>query len=582
MQLSLSLRARPLPARLDLDLLDVSAVSVIATAAAIRTVLIALGWPELNSDEATNGLIALHLANHGDLPIYVYGQAYVGALEAYMAAPLFLLFGVSDFALRFGQIILCSLFLGALYLLARLLYDRKVALVSITILSLGTLEMLFRQLEASGGYMEMLVFGTVSLLLASWLVLSAATRTELQASSVGPASRGRPPASQKRYLGYGALGLAWGLGFWSHFIVLFLILASAALLLAFLRDELRTRASLWLLAGLLAGLLPVILHDISTFPNQTAVGTLFQLYAAGGTGATHGAASLGQRLAGALLVGFPIFTGARPVCALPPQEAWPLSPHAGAHTVLCSAIHGVWSGGFITLWLVAATGAILALRRWRTLRPGPGETSGATAIQGCRLAVLGSAGLTTVLYMVSAAPAISPRYSSRYLLLLWVAVPCLVAILLTPTGRGVATRILAFGRAGIIAAFICLLALGTVDTFHQVSYVQWKTGEQNALIRNLERIGAARVYTDYWTCYRMIYQSRERVLCGVLDNHRRPAENRYPTYLDIVRRDRAAAYVLPLRTSYAAAIMQRMAHSGRHFRRYVFNSYVVFQPISTG
>lgn len=548
---------------LGLHALDVAAVTVIALSAAFRIVLILQGWPPLNSDEATNALMALHIAHHGELPIFVYGQAYVGAIEAYVAAALFLLFGVSDVALRLGVVLFCSLFLGALYLLARLLYDRRVGLVSVIILGLGDPEMLSRQLEASGGYMEMLVFATVALLLASWLVLSDSQR-----------------GSGRRYAAYGGVGLMCGLGFWSHFIILSLLLAPALLLLFFRRDELRTRASLCLLAGLLVGLLPVILNDLASFPHQTTIGTLLALYGAGGTGATHVQAPLAQRLAGALAVGFPLFTGGQPVCTLPPQAPWPLPPHPGAHTILCTAVHGMWSGGFAAVWLLAAAGAVAALRRWRGAGLHTAGGRSVRALSGCRLAVLGAAGLTTFLYMMSPAPAISPRPSARYLIDLWIAVPCLVAVLLTSSRGGRWTTVRTVGKMGILAGLLAVMTLGTIDVIHQIPYMQWQSWEQNALIGHLEEIGATRIYTDYWTCYRTIYQSRERILCAVLDEHLRPSENRYPAYRDIVVRDARAAYVFPNQTPFARAMAQHVAQSRQRFRRYVFNFYVVYQPVS--
>jgi hypothetical protein len=48
---------------------------------------------ELNSDEVLPGLMALHIARGQELPVFFYGQHYFGALEAYLIAGLFKLFG---------------------------------------------------------------------------------------------------------------------------------------------------------------------------------------------------------------------------------------------------------------------------------------------------------------------------------------------------------------------------------------------------------------------------------------------------------------------------------------------------------
>ncbi|HEX2774600.1 MAG TPA: hypothetical protein VHN18_19540, partial [Micromonosporaceae bacterium] len=49
-----------------------------------RLVLVLLGVPGTNSDEATFGLAAMHIAQRRELPIYMYGQHYMGALESYL------------------------------------------------------------------------------------------------------------------------------------------------------------------------------------------------------------------------------------------------------------------------------------------------------------------------------------------------------------------------------------------------------------------------------------------------------------------------------------------------------------------
>ena len=109
---------------------------LLAMAILLRIILIWNGWPPTNSDEGVMGLMALHIFKRGEWPIYVYGQNYLGALEAYLGAFFFRFFGPSLFALRLGLIVLYVGFLLALYRLVCLLYNKGIALVSIFFLCL--------------------------------------------------------------------------------------------------------------------------------------------------------------------------------------------------------------------------------------------------------------------------------------------------------------------------------------------------------------------------------------------------------------------------------------------------------------
>src|SRR5205085_10751389 len=133
---------------------ELVALAIIAFAVLLRVVLAAGGWPQTNSDEDTMGLMALHIANRGERPIFFYGQSYMGAFEAYLGAALFRLFGISVFTLRLGTILLFALFLVSMYLLTSLLYTKKFALVVLILLSLGSSVILDTQLTALGGYPE--------------------------------------------------------------------------------------------------------------------------------------------------------------------------------------------------------------------------------------------------------------------------------------------------------------------------------------------------------------------------------------------------------------------------------------------
>src|SRR5215471_16311019 len=50
---------------------------------------------DFDSDQAIFGLMGKHLAEGRAFPLFIYGQNYLLAIEAWLAAPMFMLFGVS-------------------------------------------------------------------------------------------------------------------------------------------------------------------------------------------------------------------------------------------------------------------------------------------------------------------------------------------------------------------------------------------------------------------------------------------------------------------------------------------------------
>jgi hypothetical protein len=77
------------------------AISAVALVVLFRSGVFVL-WPQshFDADSAVTGLMALHLSEGRAFPVFWYGQGYMLAVEAYLAAPLFLLFGPSVTALK--------------------------------------------------------------------------------------------------------------------------------------------------------------------------------------------------------------------------------------------------------------------------------------------------------------------------------------------------------------------------------------------------------------------------------------------------------------------------------------------------
>ncbi|HVB26163.1 MAG TPA: hypothetical protein VNG51_29760 [Ktedonobacteraceae bacterium] len=96
---------------------SISAFAIVGVAVLLRVILDAFNWPVTTSDEGSMGLMAIHIAYHGELPLVLYGQSYMGSMEAYLGSVFFRIFGISLFSLRLGVILLFTLFLVSMYLL---------------------------------------------------------------------------------------------------------------------------------------------------------------------------------------------------------------------------------------------------------------------------------------------------------------------------------------------------------------------------------------------------------------------------------------------------------------------------------
>src|SRR6185503_6456603 len=64
--------------------------------------LVFVGWPasHFDSDQAVTGLMAKHLSELRAFPVFWYGQTYMLAVEAWLAAPVMAIAGASVTALK--------------------------------------------------------------------------------------------------------------------------------------------------------------------------------------------------------------------------------------------------------------------------------------------------------------------------------------------------------------------------------------------------------------------------------------------------------------------------------------------------
>ncbi len=573
---------------------QVTAIVIITAAVALRLVLIALGWPTSNSDEGTMGLEAMHIAFRGEHPVFFYDQSYMGVLEAYIGAALFHLFGPSLFVLRLGLILLFALFLLTMYVLTRFLYTKNLALIAIALLCFGAAENFTRELKAVGGAAETLLFGSLSLLLASWLAYSfhPDTKTARQPVQNQIVETGEVQLSQdamkslltdkgrRRYVLYGCLGLVMGLGIWSHMLVLPFVAMAVLLLLLFCYREILTPAILWLLVGFCIGSLPMLIFNVR-YPAENSILTLLHEQTVGGTGAAS-AFSRKDSILGTILVSIPEATGASPLC--------PLSTTTGQwrqQVSSCMIFQGAWGLGFLILLATAIVVALIGLRGWRqAIRfTAPLGERQRIVRNTARLLLLGSAVFTLLAYVPTLAPALVPITSARYLVGLLVITPALIAPLCAGIPRmkpgspsaamGVVAGIL---RWSVLLFAAVVLVKGTIGVFQQIPGAQRTDEQQQALINVLQRVHATRIYSDYWTCDLLIFESNERIICSALHNNLQIGFNRYPTYTIILKQDASAAYVFSSGSAQDRTFAHRLTTSHRHYTRSIAYGYTIYQP----
>ncbi len=536
-----------------------------------RIILTMFPYPEVNSDEGTMGIEAMHIAFQGQHPIYLYGQNYMGVLEAYIAAPFFHLFGVSVFTLRLGMLLMFGLFMVVMYWLSSLFYSKKIALITLFLLSLATSDMLVQQLRAVGGAIETLLFGALMFVISYLL-----------ASEVGH-------QSYKRYLLYSAWGFTAGIALWVHILVLPFVLSSGLLILIFCYREWRSMAIPCLLLGLFVGGF-LLIPGYKAIPN--ALSTQGGEVVLQGVSPAERMNLFQKQLVSTFLWGIPLTTWIQPICT---YQELPYLGHFTSSTLSCSVFQGAWSIGYLTLLTLGLTAASSTCwKLWKQryahyqLRSKAGELSVVTHF--ARLMLLFTGCMVIVLYLRSPLSGLKPE-STRYLVGLLVVTPGI----LWPIWRlaGLEKLKLPLKSAfmwlsRIVLVFITSIVLtSTISTLSTIPVAYADAQQQQKLIQDLLRMNIRHVYLEYWSCYRLLFQSQEHILCAT------------PPYPTVVGSDRYAAdarlvqpnphvinpaipFLFPIdnKKEITDFELYNKTHH-KYFQKYIVDDMVLYVPLSS-
>ncbi len=134
--------------------------------------------------------------------------------------------------------------------------------------------------------------------------------------------------------------------------------------------------------------------------------------------------------------------------------------------------------------------------------------------------------------------------------------------------------------AGILLLIGISFLAGTIGISGEIPATQAFNQRQDALIRDLLRMRATHIYTDYWTCDRIAFVSNEQIDCGVIGTYLQPTHNRDMRYWITISSDPHSAYVLPPNHSAIPALEKKVAAAGgvRAYLRFFLDGYVVYVP----
>ena len=500
----------------------------------LKAGLLLLGAFPFHADEAVVGLMARHILG-GEWPVFFYGQAYMGSLDASLVALAFRVVGEQVLAIRLVQMLLYAGTLALTMQLARQISGDVLAPVFAgALMALPVVNVTLYTTVSLGGYGEALLLGTLMLLWALQLY--------------------RAPGGQRSFFGWGVLA---GVAFWAFGITLVYSLPAGVLLLAALRRHHRGREGLsrfaLLLVGGLLGAAPWIGEAVRLGP-AVFVEELLGSAIAGIEGLTW-LRSLYAHLTNLLLFGATAAAGLRP-----PWEvrwlAWPLLPFAAG------------------AWLLVLAHALTSLRRAE-----PGRDGGLLL-----LGVGASLCLGFLLTPFGADP------SGRYFLPLAPVMAVFAGDFFSRLAAGRGLRV----AAGGVVLLLVFNLWGTLQSagrnppgittqFSPATRVD--ASAIPSLAEFLEQAGEVRGYSHYWVAYPLAFHSGEAVVFAPRlpyhpDLRYTPRDDRYLPYKGMVEQSQQVAYITTGQPALEQSIRRGLNRLGVTWQEAQLGEFHIFYRLS--
>lgn len=419
------------------------------SAAVLRVFLLTGPYANVSSDEAIMGLMARHIIFNREFPVFLYGQAHHGSLEALFAVPLFILFGASPLTLKIVPLIFSLIFVVLVYLLAKLLFSQTTALYAMLFVAIpGAFLTVYSILAIT--YIEAVTFGVAIVLMA----FKIAKRSASQRKKLGPIA---------------LLGFLMGVAVWNNFMVAPWVLVSVLFLLITERRSLGGRELALGCSGFALGALPVIIFNLQHLGYSLKEHAYYNRYS-----------SITAFATGVERVGPFLFK-----------------------SILPSVVGTASAGALLRILIAVLVYVSIAYCILRSLqRPLEGTEREKTGL----VVLLAIFGLTFISYLVTkSALSLTLRYAIGFIPLLTVFIAFAVSQI-DRISRIVAVVIVGLIMIANMASTVQERAKPLMAQFGLSPKIA------TSLVNLLERKGVRYLYSDYWIAYQLTFFSKEKVI----------------------------------------------------------------------
>ena len=492
-----------------------------------------------NADEAIVALMARHILQ-GEHPLFFYGQAYLGSLDAWLVALGFAVLGEQVWVIRLVQGLL---FMGTIVTTAmigkRVYQSHQVGGMAACLVAIPTVNVTLYTTVSLGGYGEALLIGNLILI----LTLRIANKVRLA-----------KPVASWEWLVWGFL---IGFGWWIFGLTLVYSLPAGLYLLWILRDSGKVGRA-WILAvlGGVAGSSPWWIYVVQN-GLSLPLGELSGSAIAGVEGLSY-YQQIGQHLISFLVLGSTVTFGFRP----PWGTGWlglPLLPFV------------------LFLWMVILLYSIRTSFKDR-------KESGDVLLWG----VMVTFTLAFIFTPFGADP------SGRYFLPLAIPLSLLAARWIVSHKEASSDPRLAVVWWGPLVLLLAYHLWGTIQSafhyppgittqFYEVTQIDQRS--MPALVHFLQEHGETRGYTNYWIAYPMAFLSAEELiyiprLPYHLDLRYTYRDDRYAPYDEIIAQSGRVAYITSHHSVLDELLRARFSARGLKWQEANIGDFHVFFNLS--